>query len=171
MTGRRVERLAEVQRVIAAKGGIAHALPLDVTRVESIRACVAAAERVAGPLTILVNTAGVSVQASATTLAEADYDAIMDTNVKGTFFMAQLVGSRMIERGIHGRIVTIASIGAEKALPGLVAYCTSKAAVAMMTKGLAREWARHHVAVNAICPGYIKTELNDTWFESAAGQK
>ena len=77
----------------------------------------------------------------------------------------------MIKRGIHGRIVTIASIGATKALPGLVAYCTSKAAVAMMTKGLAREWARHHIAVNAICPGYIKTELNDAWFESEAGKK
>jgi NAD(P)-dependent dehydrogenase (short-subunit alcohol dehydrogenase family) len=95
----------------------------------------------------------------------------MDTNVKGTFFMAQLVGARMIERGIHGRIVNVASIGAMKALPGLVAYSTSKAAVAMMTKGLAREWARHHVAVNALCPGYVKTGLNDTWFESEAGKK
>jgi NAD(P)-dependent dehydrogenase (short-subunit alcohol dehydrogenase family) len=58
-----------------------------------------------------------------------------------------------------------------KALPGLVAYSTSKAAVAMLTQGLAREWARHHIAVNALCPGYVKTELNDTWFESAPGQK
>jgi NAD(P)-dependent dehydrogenase (short-subunit alcohol dehydrogenase family) len=95
----------------------------------------------------------------------------MDTNVKGPFFMAQLVAERMIERGIKGRIVNVASIGAMKALPGLVAYSTSKSAVAMMTKGLAREWARHGIAVNALCPGYVKTELNDTWFESEAGQK
>jgi NAD(P)-dependent dehydrogenase (short-subunit alcohol dehydrogenase family) len=171
VTGRRVDRLTEVQRGIAARGGTAHAVPLDVTKVESVRACVAAVERAAGPVTILVNNAGLSIQSSAATLAEGDYDAIMDTNVKGAFFMAQTVGARMIERQIQGRIVTIASIGAEKALPGLVAYSMSKAAVAMMTKGLAREWARHLIAVNAICPGYIKTELNDTWFESEAGQK
>ena len=171
ITGRRVDRLTEVQRGIVAMGGVAHAVPLDVTKVESIRACVDEAERAAGPVTILVNNAGLSIQSSAATLTEAAYDAIMDTNVKGAFFMAQVVGNRMIERGIHGRIVTIASIGAEKALPGLVAYCMSKAAVAMMTKGLAREWARHHVAVNAICPGYIKTEINDTWFESERGRK
>jgi len=171
ITGRRVERLAEVQRGIVAKGGVAHTVPLDVTQVESIRAGVDAAERAAGPVTILVNNAGVSIQSSAATLREADYDAIMDTNVRGTFFMAQLVGSRMIERGIQGRIINIASIGATRALPGLVAYCTSKAAVAMMTKGLAREWARHQIAVNAICPGYIKTEINDAWFESEAGKK
>ena len=171
ITGRRVDRLTEVQRGIVAMGGVAHAVPLDVTKVESIRACVDEAERAAGPVTILVNNAGLSIQSSAATLTEAAYDAIMDTNVRGAFFMAQVVGNRMIERGIHGRIVNIASIGAEKALPGLVAYCTSKAAVAMMTKGLAREWARHHVAVNAICPGYIKTEINDTWFESEPGQQ
>ena len=171
ITGRRVERLAEVQRGIAAKGGVAHAVPLDVTKLESIRACVTTAEERAGTITILVNNAGLSIQSSAADLSETDYDAIMDTNVKGTFFMAQLVGQRMVERGIPGRIVNIASIGAEKALPGLVAYCASKAAVAMMTKGLAREWARHHVAVNAICPSYIRTEINDTWFESEPGQK
>jgi NAD(P)-dependent dehydrogenase (short-subunit alcohol dehydrogenase family) len=171
ITGRRVERLRELQGRIAAAGGVAHPIALDVTSLASVRACVDEAERLVGPVTILVNNAGISIQSSATDLAESDWDAIMDTNVKGTFFMAQLVGARMIGRGIHGRIVNVASIGAMKALPGLVAYCTSKAAVAMMTKGLAREWARHHVAVNALCPGYVKTELNDTWFESEPGRK
>lgn len=171
ITGRRVERLHALRDRIAAAGGTAHPVALDVTSVASIRACVDEAERLAGPVTILVNNAGVSIQSMAGDLAEADWDAIMDTNVKGVFFTAQLVGTRMIERGIRGRIVNVASIGAMKALPGLVAYCTSKAAVAMMTKGLAREWARHHVAVNALCPGYVKTELNDAWFESEPGQK
>src|SRR5688572_17869719 len=171
LTGRRAERLAGLQRGISDAGGVAHAVPLDVTRLESMRPCVDAAERLAGPITILVNNAGISIQSSAVKLGEADWDAIMDTNVKGTFFVAQLVGTRMIERGIHGRIVNVASIGAMKALPGLVAYSTSKAAVAMLTKGLAREWARHHAAVNVRCPGYVKTELNDVWFESEDGQK
>jgi NAD(P)-dependent dehydrogenase (short-subunit alcohol dehydrogenase family) len=171
LTGRRVERLGAVREQLVAAGGIAYAVALDVTSLDSLRACVAEAERLAGPITILVNNAGISIQSSAVTLGEADWDAIMDTNVKGTFFMAQLVGARMIERGIHGRIVNVASIGAMKALPGLVAYSTSKAAVAMLTQGLAREWARHHVAVNAICPGYVQTELNDTWFASEPGRK
>jgi NAD(P)-dependent dehydrogenase (short-subunit alcohol dehydrogenase family) len=171
VTGRRVERLHELQRHIGERGGVAHPIGLDVTSIASARACVSAAERAAGPITILVNNAGISIQAMAADLTEADWDAVIDTNVKGTFFMAQLVGKRMVELGIHGRIVNVASIGALKALPGLVAYCTSKAAVAMMTKGLAREWARHQIAVNALCPGYVKTELNDTWFESEPGKK
>jgi NAD(P)-dependent dehydrogenase (short-subunit alcohol dehydrogenase family) len=171
ITGRRVERLATLAERIAASGGTAHPVALDVTSLASMRACVDEAERLAGPVSILVNNAGISIQSSAADLAEPQWDAIMDTNVKGVFFMAQIVGARMIARGTRGRIVNVASIGAMKALPGLVAYSTSKAAVAMMTKGLAREWARHHVAVNALCPGYVATELNDAWFESAAGKK
>ncbi len=171
VTGRRVARLEALAQRLCAAGGVAHAVALDVTSLASMRRCVDAAERAAGPVTILVNNAGISVQASARELPEEAWDAIMDTNVKGPFFMSQLVGSRMIERGTAGRIVNIASIGAHKPLPGLVAYCASKAAVAMMTQGLAREWARHGIAVNALCPGYVKTELNDTWFASAGGQK
>jgi NAD(P)-dependent dehydrogenase (short-subunit alcohol dehydrogenase family) len=171
ITGRRVERLHSLRDKIVAKGGRATALVLDVTNVAGIQACVSAAEKAAGPISILVNNAGLNVQSSAAALAERDYDTIMNTNVKGAFFVAQAVGSRMLEQKIQGRVVNIASIGAFKALPGLVAYSMSKAAVAMMTKGLAREWAKHHIAVNAICPGFIETELNDQWFKSEGGQK
>jgi NAD(P)-dependent dehydrogenase (short-subunit alcohol dehydrogenase family) len=144
---------------------------MDVTNVAGLRACVSAAEKAAGPISILVNNAGLNVQSSASALSERDYDTLMDTNVKGAFFVAQAFGTRMVEQKIQGRIVNIASIGAFKALPGLVAYSMSKAAVAMMTKGLAREWAKHHIAVNAICPGFIETELNDQWFKTEGGQK
>ncbi|MCC6850647.1 MAG: SDR family NAD(P)-dependent oxidoreductase [Deltaproteobacteria bacterium] len=171
LTGRRVDRLEALRQQLAAAGRRAHAVALDVTSVASMRACVAEAERLAGAITVLVNNAGISVQATARDLREADWDAVMDTNVKGVFFMAQLVGTGMIERGIRGRIVNVASIGAERVLPGLVAYCASKAAVAMMTRGLAREWARYGIAVNAICPGYVQTEINDAWFETEAGKK
>jgi NAD(P)-dependent dehydrogenase (short-subunit alcohol dehydrogenase family) len=171
ITGRRVERLQALKAKIENKGGHAIALPIDVTNVERIRDCVDAAEREAGPIGILVNNAGLNVQASATALSEADYDTIMDTNVKGAFFVAQTVGARMVQHKIQGRIVNIASIGAMKALPGLVAYSMSKAAVAMMTKGLAREWAKNHIAVNAMCPGFIETELNSEWFATEGGQK
>ncbi|MCE9521795.1 MAG: glucose 1-dehydrogenase [Alphaproteobacteria bacterium] len=171
ITGRRVERLSALKHALEIKGGRATALALDVTDVDQIRSCVADAENRAGPIDILINNAGINVQSPVGTLEEADYDKLMGTNVKGAFFMAQAVGRRMAERKAHGRIVNIASIGAFKALPGLVAYSMSKAAISMMTKGLAREWARHHIAVNAICPGFIKTELNEEWFETEGGQK
>ncbi len=171
ITGRRVERLYALRDKIAAKGGQATALALDVTDVAGIRASVSAAEKAAGPISILVNNAGLNIQSSASALSEEDYNTLMNTNVKGAFFVAQAVGTRMVEQKIQGRIVNIASIGAFKALPGLAAYSMSKAAVAMMTKGLAREWAKHHIAVNAICPGFIETELNDQWFQSEGGQK
>lgn len=171
LTGRRVERLTALRDKIVASGGRASALALDVTNVAVIRACVSAAEAAAGPISILVNNAGLNVQSSAGTLSERDYDTIMNTNVKGAFFVAQTVINRMVEQKIQGRIVNVASIGAFKALPGLVTYSMSKASVAMMTKGLARECAKHHIAVNALCPGFIETELNDEWFRSEGGQK
>ncbi len=171
LTGRRVERLNALRDKIVAKGGRASALALDVTNVAGVRACVSAAEAGVGPISILVNNAGLNVQSSAGALNERDYDTIMNTNVKGAFFVAQTVGNRMVEQKIQGRIVNVASIGAFKALPGLVTYSMSKASVAMMTKGLAREWAKHHIAVNALCPGFIETELNDEWFRSEGGQK
>jgi NAD(P)-dependent dehydrogenase (short-subunit alcohol dehydrogenase family) len=171
ITGRRTERLVSLQQAIAATGGTAIPLTLDVTQTEQVRAVVQEAENRVGPVSILVNNAGLNVQSSAVELSEIAYDTIMDTNVKGMFFVAQAVGARMLHHRIRGRIVNIASIGAEKALPGLVAYSMSKASVAMMTKGLAREWARHHIAVNALCPGFIRTELNSDWFASEGGQK
>ena len=171
ITGRRVDRLQALKTKIESRGGRAVPLALDVTQAAEIRACVAEAERLAGPISILVNNAGMNVQSSASTLGEADYDRLMDTNVKGAFFVAQAVGLRMVEQKIAGRIVNIASIGAFKALPGLVAYSMSKAAVAMMTKGLAREWAKYHIAVNALCPGFIETELNSDWFATEGGKK
>jgi NAD(P)-dependent dehydrogenase (short-subunit alcohol dehydrogenase family) len=169
IAGRRHDRL----RDLAASIGTERAFPLslDVTRTDTLASAIDQAEMIAGPLTILVNNAGMNVLSSASALSEADYDRIMDTNVKSAFFMAQAVGTRMVARKTQGRIVNIASIGAFKALPGLVAYSMSKAAIAMMTKGLAREWARHNIAVNALAPGYIKTELNDEWFDSEGGQK
>lgn len=164
VTGRRVERLNDLCKKIGPR---ARALALDVTDATSIAACVAEA----GDIDILVNNAGLNVQARAVDVTGPDYDLIMNTNVKGAFLMAQAVGKRMIARGQGGRIVNVASIGAFKALPGLTVYSMSKAAVAMMTQGLAREWARHEINVNALCPGFILTEINQAWFETDGGRK
>lgn len=171
LTGRRVDRLAPLQAEIEAMGVKSVSLALDVTNAASVTACVEETEQALGPVDILVNNAGMNVESPAADLSAEDFDRIMDTNVRGAFLMAQAVGRRMIARGSGGRIVNIASIGAFTVLPGLVTYCMSKAAVTMMTKGLAREWAREGINVNALCPGYIETELNSEWFHSEGGQR
>ncbi len=171
LTGRRVDRLSVLEAEIQAAGGQAISVALDVADPGSVTTAVAQAEAQLGPIDILVNNAGMNVQSPAADLSAEDYDSIMNTNVRGAFLMAQAVGRSLIARGAPGRIVNIASIGAFTILPGLTAYCMSKAAVAMMTKSLAREWARYGINVNALCPGYIRTEINSEWFDSEGGLK
>lgn len=171
ITGRRVERLDTLKNEIERLGGRALPLALDVTDPASIRDCVEKAESGLGPIGILVNNAGMNVQALPHEVTPDGFDTMFDTNVRGAFFMAQAVGKRMIARGEGGRIINIASIGAHTPLPGLTIYCMTKAAVGMMTKSLAREWARSNININAMCPGFIETELNSEWFQSDGGQK
>ncbi|PKQ05524.1 MAG: short-chain dehydrogenase [Alphaproteobacteria bacterium HGW-Alphaproteobacteria-12] len=171
ITGRRADRLDTLKGEIEAIGADAAAIALDVTDTASIAACMVEAEATLGPLDILINNAGMNVQALPANITTEDYDAMFDTNVRGAFFMAQAAGKSMIERGQGGRIVNIASIGAHSVLPGLTIYCMTKAAVGMMTQSLAREWARYQINVNAICPGFIETEINSEWFQSEGGRK
>lgn len=170
ITGRRVERLENLAAEIEDMGGRALPVQLDVTDVHSIEQCVREVETELGHIHILVNNAGMNVQSAAVDLSPDDFDALMSTNMRGAFFMATRVGQRMIERGEGGNIINIASIGAHTVLPGLTSYCMSKAAVAMMTRSLAHEWARHKINVNALCPGFIETELNSEWFASPGGE-
>jgi len=171
ITGRRVERLEDLKTQIEADGGTVAAVPLDVTDEQSIINCVEETEKQLGPITLLVNNAGMNIEGLVVNVETEEFDRIMSTNVRGPFLMAREVGKRMIERGQGGQVINIASIAAKRALAGLVPYCTSKAAVAMMTQALAREWARYNINVNAICPGFITTEINEDWFNSDAGQK
>lgn len=171
ITGRRVERLTVLQSEIEAMGGTAAAIALDVTDPASITACMAETEGALGPVDILINNAGMNVQALPAEVTPEGFDTMFDTNVRGAFFMAQAAGRSMMARGAGGRIVNIASIGAHTVLPGLTIYCMTKAAVGMMTRSLAKEWARHQINVNAMCPGFIETELNSDWFGTEGGQK
>lgn len=171
ITGRRADRLDTLKSEIESLGADAAAIALDVTDTASIAACMTEAEATLGPLNILINNAGMNVQALPADITPEDYDAMFDTNVRGAFFMAQAAGKSMMGCGQGGRIVNIASIGAHSVLPGLTIYCMTKAAIAMMTQSLAREWARHHINVNAMCPGFIETELNSDWFQSEGGRK
>lgn len=175
LTARRLDRVRTAADAIQSDGGRAIGLALDVADPSAIGPAFEAVERALGPVSVVINNAGVDAPGRAVDLAVEDWDRTFAVNVRGTFLVAQEAARRMIARGVaergDGRIVNIASIAAEMPLPGLAAYCASKAAVAMLTKSLAREWARHGIAVNALSPGYIATEINADWFAGEAGRR
>jgi NAD(P)-dependent dehydrogenase (short-subunit alcohol dehydrogenase family) len=176
LAARRIERLKDLRAEIEAAGGAAHVVPLDVTDLDSVRAAVEQAEREVGPIDILVNNSGVSTTQRLVDVTPVDFDFVVGTNVRGAFFMAQEVAQRMIARGkgladFRGRIVNIASVAGLRVLPQIGLYCMSKAAVVQMTKAQALEWGRFGINVNAICPGYIRTEINDAYWETEGGRK
>jgi len=176
LASRRTERLKELRAEIEADGGAAHVVALDVTDLASIKAAVAHAETEAGPLDILVNNSGVSTTQRLLEVTEEDYSFVMDTNLRGAFFVAQQVAKRMIARAKgdpkkQHRIVNIASVAGLRVLPQIGVYCMSKAGVVQMTKSMAVEWGKYGINVNAICPGFISTELNEEYFGTENGKK
>ena len=179
LASRRMDKLKALRAQIEAEGGDAHVVSLDVTDHASIKAAVAHAETKVGPIDILVNNSGVSTTQRIQDVAEEDYDFIFNTNVKGAFFVAQEVGKRMLARSrgtapgtfSGGRIINIASMAGLRVLPQIGVYCMSKAAVVQMTKAMALEWGKFGINVNAICPGYIDTEINHHHWETEQGKK
>ena len=179
LASRRVERLKDLRAEIDGEGGDAHVIELDVTDVDSIKSAIAHAETEVGSIDILINNSGVSTTQRIQDVAEEDFDFIFNTNVKGAFFVAQEVGKRMLARAkgsapgtyTGGRIVNIASMAGLRVLPQIGVYCMSKAAVVQMTKAMAIEWGRFGINVNAMCPGYIDTEINHHHWQTEQGQK
>ncbi|MCU9954981.1 MULTISPECIES: SDR family oxidoreductase [Burkholderia] len=178
LASRRVERLKELRAEIEAAGGAAHVVSLDVTDVQSIKAAVAHAETEAGTIDILVNNSGVSTMQKLVDVTPADFEFVFDTNTRGAFFVAQEVAKRMIMRANGSgngkppcRIINIASVAGLRVFPQIGLYAMSKAAVVQMTRAMALEWGRHGINVNAICPGYIDTEINHYLWETEQGQK
>lgn len=182
LASRRIERLKELRAEIEAEGGGADVVALDVTDHDSIVEAVAKAESEAGHIDILVNNSGVSTTQRLIDVKPDDYDFMFNTNTKGAFFVAQEVAKRMIERARQAeknqagtmqqtRIINIASMAALKVLAQIGVYCMTKAAVAQMTRAMALEWGRYNINVNAICPGYIETEINSHHWSTEAGQK
>jgi NAD(P)-dependent dehydrogenase (short-subunit alcohol dehydrogenase family) len=172
---RRLDRLEIVASEIVSAGGKALPVVMDVTDEASIIAAYDAAEREFGPVDTVFANAGMNSRGLALEVGAEEWDRVMAINVRGVFLTAREGARRMVTAGSketgRGRIVLIASIGALKVLPGLTAYCASKAAVAMMGRSLAREWANRGINVNVICPGYIETELNADWFAEEGGRK
>ena len=176
LAARRVDRLKELRAEIESEGGAAHVVALDVTDLASIKSAVAHAETEAGPIDILVNNSGVASTQKLVDATPDDYDFVFGTNTRGAFFMAQEVAKRMILRARanpnqKARIINVASVAGLRVLPQIGVYCMSKAAVIHMTKSQAVEWGRFGINVNAICPGYIRTEINEAQFDSEAGHK
>jgi NAD(P)-dependent dehydrogenase (short-subunit alcohol dehydrogenase family) len=179
LAARRIERLKTLRAEIEADGGDAHVVALDVTDPDSIKSAVAHAETEMGTIDILVNNSGVSTTQKLTDVAPEDFDYVMNTNARGAFFVAQEVGKRMIARSrgaapgtfTGGRIVNVASMAGLRVLSQIGVYCMSKAAVIHMTRAMALEWGRYGINVNAICPGYIDTEINHHHWQTEAGQK
>jgi len=179
LAARRIERLKTLRAEIEAEGGDARVVGLDVSDPVSIRAAVAHAETEMGAIDILVNNSGVGSQQKLTDVTPEDYDDVMAVNTRGAFFMAQAVAKRMIARSkgeapgtfTGGRIVNIASMAGLQVMPQLGVYCMSKAAVVHMTRAMALEWGRFGINVNALCPGYIDTEINHHVWKTEAGQK
>jgi len=176
LASRRIERLKELRAQIEAAGGAAHVVSLDVTDHQSIRAAVAHAETEAGTIDILVNNSGVSTMQKLVDVTPEDFGFVFDTNTRGAFFVAQEVAKRMMMRGNgHGkppyRIINIASVAGLRVFPQIGLYSMSKASVVHMTRAMASEWGRHGINVNAICPGYIDTEINHDLWETEQGRK
>ncbi len=176
LAARREERLKELRAEIEAAGGEADVVTMDVIDLESVNAAVAKIEAENGPIDILVNNSGVSTTQRLTEVEPLDFDYVFNTNVKGAFFVAQAVARRMIARSkqqpnFRGRIVNIASVAGLRVMPQLGIYAMSKAAMVQMTKAQALEWGRYGINVNAICPGYIRTEINEEHWDTDAGRK
>ncbi len=179
LASRRVDKLKDLRAHIEGEGGDAHVVECDVNNIDSIKSAVAHAETEVGSIDILVNNSGVSTTQRLQEVSEDDYDYIFNTNVKGAFFVAQEVGKRMLARAkgaapgtyTGGRIINIASMAGLKVLPQIGVYCMSKAAVIQMTKAMAIEWGKFGINVNAICPGYIDTEINHHHWQTEQGQK
>jgi NAD(P)-dependent dehydrogenase (short-subunit alcohol dehydrogenase family) len=179
LAARRIERLKTLRAELEAEGGDAHVVTLDVTDTDSISAAIAHAETEMGTIDILVNNSGVSTTQKLVDVSPEDYDYVMGTNTRGAFFVAQEVGKRMIARSrgaapgtfIGGRIVNVASMAGLRVLSQIGVYAMSKAAVIHMTRAMALEWGRFGINVNALCPGYIDTEINHHHWQTDAGQK
>ncbi len=151
-------RKAELEKACATLGPGAFALAGDVTKLETAPAVVDQAEQLAGPISILINNAGVHLKKPATTTTDAEFAAVLQTHVFGAFALTREVGRRMVERQ-SGSVLFTASMASLMGIPLIVAYSAAKSAYVGMVRSLATEWGPHGVRVNAIAPGWIASDM------------
>src|SRR6195952_3602691 len=171
LAARQTAKLKSLEEEIKAKGGRAAAVQLDVTDTGSIAAAFDAAEAALGPISVLINNAGIAVEKLAVDQTEADWDAVISANLKGAYFTATEIARRMIARKQPGNIVNVASVLGFGVMKFVSPYTISKAGVVQATKALALEWAGHGIRVNALAPGYIDTDMNHEFWATPPGEK
>jgi NAD(P)-dependent dehydrogenase (short-subunit alcohol dehydrogenase family) len=166
LAARREAQLSAVSEQIRLDGGACDVVNLDITSSSSI----ASLESRLASVDILVNNAGLVREASALDQSEADWDVVIDTNLKGMFLLSQAVATAMRQRGRGGSIINIASILGLRQGGGVLPYAVSKAGAIQLTKALALELARYDIRVNALAPGYLDTDLNSAFWSTDAGK-
>ena len=171
LAARRREILEETAESIADKGGKALCVDLDVTDSASVRDCFAEAESSAGIADILVNNSGISREGFLVDLSEEDWDAVIDTNLKGVFLVAQAAARALIKAEKPGSISNIASVLGFRVAKMLSSYIAAKSGVVNLSKTMALVWARYGIRVNAIAPGYFLTEINEHFFKTGVAKK
>ncbi len=171
LAARRQQRLQETVEEITAAGGRALAVSLDVSERDSVRAAFDAIEQAFGPVEVLINNAGVGYHGFAMDVSDADWRSVMAVDLDGVWACAQEAAQRMKAHGVSGNIVNIASIMGLGVRKALAPYAVAKAGVIQMTRALALELARDNIRVNAIAPGYCRTEINHDFLDSDAGAK
>lgn len=167
---RRPRQLAEAVDEIATSGGAATAVALDVSQGRSVHDAFDEIGRSVGLVDVVVNNAGTTVSKSLLELSEPEWDGVLETNLRGTWLVMREAARRMVAANSGGCVVNITSILGERVAGNVAPYAASKAAVTQLTKAAALELARYGIRVNALAPGYIRSDLNAEFFASPAGQ-
>ena len=171
LAARQTAKLQSLEEEIRSQGGRAAAVAMDVTDTASIAAAITTAETALGPISVLINNAGIAIEKLAVEQTEADWDAVINANLKGAYFTATELARRMIARQQAGNIVNIASVLGTGVMKFLSPYTISKAGIIQATKALALELAGHRIRVNALAPGYIDTEMKHEYWSTPAGER
>ncbi len=171
LVARRKNRLEEIKREIESGGSRAAVINADLGKDTDFESIIDETEKQLAPVTMLVNNAGLNIQEHAHKFTPDQYDTVFNVNLRSAFFLSSALANRWIEREHSGRILNIASLSAYHTIPMITPYAMTKAAMVHMTACMAREWARKDIAVNALAPGYIKTEINEDYWDSPDAKK
>jgi NAD(P)-dependent dehydrogenase (short-subunit alcohol dehydrogenase family) len=171
LAARRVEPCQQTAEQIQALGRRAVVVAMDVTQSASVKSALSTAQTALGPLTIACNNAGIAVTRPFLEQSEDEWDSVLDTNLKGAYLVGQAVAAQMRDHGLGGSIINTASITGFRVAKQLSAYAASKGGLIQLTRAMALELTAYNIRVNALAPGYIETDINRGFFQTAAGLK